>query len=418
MGLDANRPRRGIGLLATLWLSLVASAGYGQAVVFVDVESSAPLGTPQSPFQTVSQGVASVFVGGRVVIALGDYPEVLTITKPLTLEASGGSVLIGGPAGLAYPVSTAGPVNPEGVGSSALYAADERLAAPVITAINTTDNAVVLTWDDTNTLHDRYVLYVYGPCDCPPSQFGSNLKTFYTVPAQARSLAFNLIRTTFPTSDTNLYPLVPGGTYSIELYAATNIGYSPIAVKAQGPALLPGPQFGTLTRPTITIGDPHTDTVGSPLALSGFAAGDVDGNGVLQDAAGAPGAYPLFPDFSAGGIARAGNRFDGPANVVVGYFFNESGGRRFVAFHMRAQAGTITAVSVFYGDAVPDVSGTRVLVGPGAEAFSAQIIPGVAGGPGIIQGSVTMTTVDTFHNPASPTFRVVEFTFRQVLVPQ
>jgi thiol-disulfide isomerase/thioredoxin len=52
-------------------------------------------GTVDNPVTTVAAGVGKVAPGGTVIIAAGSYPESLVISKSMTLEASGGSVVIG-----------------------------------------------------------------------------------------------------------------------------------------------------------------------------------------------------------------------------------------------------------------------------------------------------------------------------------
>lgn len=52
-------------------------------------------GTEGKPVTTVAAGVGKVAPGGTVIIAAGSYPESIVISKSMTLEASGGSVVIG-----------------------------------------------------------------------------------------------------------------------------------------------------------------------------------------------------------------------------------------------------------------------------------------------------------------------------------
>ena len=52
-------------------------------------------GTEAKPASTVARGGGKVAPGGTVIIAAGSYPESLVISKSVTLEASGGSVVIG-----------------------------------------------------------------------------------------------------------------------------------------------------------------------------------------------------------------------------------------------------------------------------------------------------------------------------------
>lgn len=53
------------------------------------------LGTPVYPYNTVKEGTEAVFPGGTVSIASGNYSEPMTIWQPMTLSATGGTVVIG-----------------------------------------------------------------------------------------------------------------------------------------------------------------------------------------------------------------------------------------------------------------------------------------------------------------------------------
>jgi hypothetical protein len=57
--------------------------------------SVAQHGTYRFPYDTISEGVNHAHAGWTVLIKAGSYPETLTITKTLTLEADGGTVTIG-----------------------------------------------------------------------------------------------------------------------------------------------------------------------------------------------------------------------------------------------------------------------------------------------------------------------------------
>lgn len=52
-------------------------------------------GSITNPFQTVTEGVRYALVGGTVIISTGSYPENLTINKPVTLNATGGTATVG-----------------------------------------------------------------------------------------------------------------------------------------------------------------------------------------------------------------------------------------------------------------------------------------------------------------------------------
>jgi len=64
--------------------------------VYVDRDAGCPQhGTEGKPVSTVATGKEKVAPGGTVIIAAGSYTESLVISKSVTLEASGGSVVIG-----------------------------------------------------------------------------------------------------------------------------------------------------------------------------------------------------------------------------------------------------------------------------------------------------------------------------------
>jgi len=52
-------------------------------------------GTKGKPVSTVTAGKEKVALGGTIIIAAGSYPESLVIDDPMTLHASGGTVVIG-----------------------------------------------------------------------------------------------------------------------------------------------------------------------------------------------------------------------------------------------------------------------------------------------------------------------------------
>ena len=64
--------------------------------VYVDGDAGCPQhGTEGRPVSTVARGREMVAPGGTVIIAAGSYPETLVIDEPMTLQASGGTVVIG-----------------------------------------------------------------------------------------------------------------------------------------------------------------------------------------------------------------------------------------------------------------------------------------------------------------------------------
>jgi hypothetical protein len=52
-------------------------------------------GTANFPFNTVKEGVEAVLPAGTVRITSGSYNEQITIWQPMTLNSSGGTVVIG-----------------------------------------------------------------------------------------------------------------------------------------------------------------------------------------------------------------------------------------------------------------------------------------------------------------------------------
>ena len=65
--------------------------------IHVDAANILPpwTGTPSAPFPTVALGYSFAWHGARIKIQAGLYPENLTLSKPVTLVASGGTVTIG-----------------------------------------------------------------------------------------------------------------------------------------------------------------------------------------------------------------------------------------------------------------------------------------------------------------------------------
>ena len=83
-----------LGLVAFL---LVTTAAWGQTI-YVNRWYSGILpsdGTPTRPFRYLTAAYDAARDGWTIQIAAGDYPELLTLTKRLTLVANGGPVIIG-----------------------------------------------------------------------------------------------------------------------------------------------------------------------------------------------------------------------------------------------------------------------------------------------------------------------------------
>lgn len=65
-------------------------------IVYVDLNATGfEDGSPEHPFNTVTEGVNNVPTGGTVRIAAGTYPETLTINRAMLLQSTGGIVIIG-----------------------------------------------------------------------------------------------------------------------------------------------------------------------------------------------------------------------------------------------------------------------------------------------------------------------------------
>jgi hypothetical protein len=280
----------------------------------------------------------------------------------------------------------------------ALWASDPTLVAPVVTAVTTTDNAVILEWQDPNPTTENYIIFAgEPPAASAPESF------FLRFPSSPRGGWFN---------ESIGGPLRPGATFEIDIRAART------GISDQG-----GTAVATTSSPMIRIGDPATNSTFSPAADSAFAVWDFNEDGVVDNAQGSGGAYPLFPSsIGPDTVTRAGNKYDriqdGPqANIIVGYFFVLQGEQRFVAFHLFIDPATNqpTPVSVSYGDAQPDVPGTRVWVSPGAQLSGLQVTEAdlTRGSPNVVEGLVTAPTL-----ASDGTIRIVEFTFRQALLQQ
>ena len=157
-----------------------------------------------------------------------------------------------------------------------------------------------------------------------------------------------------------------------------------------------------------------------PAAKGSFGGWDANNDGIVQGAPGSGGAFPYYASIAG---ATAGNRFDiiqgvpgGHANVVVGYFFEESAGTRFVAFHLHIDPKTNASVpgNVLYGDAQHGAAGSKVWVSPGVYQYQVQIIGGnpQLKTPDILKGSVTAPTLATDLSQ-----RIIEFDFHVALNP-
>jgi len=207
--------------------------------------------------------------------------------------------------------------------------------------------------------------------------------------------------------------LQAGASYDLSISAASGNGIGPLAS-----------QTVSLGNPQIFIGDPSNGMVVSPPATQAFAAWDSDNDGILRDAQGSGGVFPLFQSTNGGNpVVEAGNRLDKigqiQANVVVGYYFYLNDSLQFVAFHLFIDpvSNQATQIRVLYGDAQPGVSGTVVWVtSPGVIMFNAQITEGntnpLSLSPNIVKGRVTAPTV----SQVTGTTRVIEFTFNLALL--
>ena len=271
--------------------------------------------------------------------------------------------------------------------AQASYAVDPSLSSPWFTSVTSLDNAVFLTWDDTNTQQTEYLIMVW--------ENGTHLgPTEYRVPATERSMSFVGLRHG---------PLSSGASFTIHISAVGTRGISAVTPAAQTSASLRVPQ--------IRIGDPATSAAGTLPAARSFGAFDANGNGLLDSAGGSASAiYPLSPSSSgAQPMAVAGKKLDSAgnlqANVVVGHFFYDGNLPEFVAVHLHVHptTGTVTVISVLYGSAQSNVPGTLVWVG--TAAVQGQL------GNGTISGTVNGVLL-----ASNASNRVIEFDFNVVLV--
>ncbi|MFQ5612449.1 MAG: hypothetical protein ACE5H9_09980 [Anaerolineae bacterium] len=93
-------------------IGLSPQAAFSQAtVVYVDIDNNGPEdGSPDRPYNSITEGVASVADGGTVKVAPGTYTENLSINKSLTLQGSGLDVttIDGGGQGNTITIATGG----------------------------------------------------------------------------------------------------------------------------------------------------------------------------------------------------------------------------------------------------------------------------------------------------------------------
>lgn len=289
--------------------------------------------------------------------------------------------------------SSAVPLKPRH--SSGLYAVDPALPVPNFTSVETTDNAVIFTYEVPNNLFDSIMVTVWDRgSQIGPTEFrgGKDERTGFFLAL-------------------NQGPLIPGHTYDIHLNCLGPRGVSRHAATV-----------AVITAPTIRVGLQNGTTTLSPIAYQSFGAFDDNNNGIVDSAAVGGGAFPLFPGFDAGSgrpMAMAGNLYDRIAgttqgNVVVGYFLNEAGLNRFVAYHLFIDTSdNHIGISVTYGDAIHGVPGTLVWVSPSVDQSNIRVINATGGAPNRVQGQVTAPTL-----ASDQTRRIIEFTFNLVLIPQ
>jgi hypothetical protein len=292
-----------------------------------------------------------------------------------------------------YPTPTS--TTSTGTSSSGLWASDPELAAPTITSVTTTDNAIIVTWSDSNNTTQTSYIICFNNC--------SETSAIRIDGRNARSAWF--ISIPYYNGGWRNGLLVPGAEYTFEVRASSGRGIS------SGGQPFPARLFA----PTIRIGNPSSGAVLSPAAQQSFAIWDFNGNGIVDDASGSGGVFPFYPS-SAGAqsVVQAGNQFDRNtsglrANIVVGSFFNESNKRRFVAFHLFIDPLTnrATPISILYGDTQVGVSGELVWVG-GIQQSSVDVVPN--SDPNIIEGNVTAPTL-----ASDSSSRIIEYTFRVAL---
>jgi hypothetical protein len=288
-----------------------------------------------------------------------------------------------------------------GTSSSGLWAGDPNLAAPTIISANATDNAIVLTWSDgTNSLQTGYVICFYSCSEIYSVRINDRTAQaawYLEIPSLPNP----------PVPNTSLV-LVPGNTYDVSVAEASANGIGGLATRSV-----------SLTAPRIRVGDPSTGGVFTPQAARAFAVWDANNDGIVNDAQGSGGLFPLFQSaIGLDPVVQAGNQFGAAgavrANIVVGYFFYANSSPQFVALHFFINPNNqVTPVSVLYGDAQPGVRGSFVWFGLAAASNIQVVTEGNATlhTPNIIQGTVTSTPMLA----ANGTHRVVDFSFNLAL---
>ena len=73
------------------------STGAGTLYVDVDNDSGDEIGSFALPYNTVTEGHDIVTPGGTVILMNGDYPEIVTLSRPAVFNAQGGTATIGTP---------------------------------------------------------------------------------------------------------------------------------------------------------------------------------------------------------------------------------------------------------------------------------------------------------------------------------
>lgn len=286
---------------------------------------------------------------------------------------------------------------------SGLWAVDRDVSAPEITSVTTTDNAIILDWsDEINTTHDGYYIFVnrfpYDPMQTTATVFTIDDPNQRS--AWFQELAVPCCPIPPPTHPTN--PLRPGTSYNIRV-VATGRGISYEGSEATA----------TTTLPTITINEVPT----SP-AIQAFGVFDADQDGIVDGAEGSGGIFPAFHDEAIGDILP-GNQFDilhdgTRANVILGYFFEETNKTRFVAFHLFIDpaTGVSKAIRTSYGDFLTG-PGRLIWSTPGSGGFDVRIVQAfdpIRGTPAIIEGFVSALGI-----APDITDRVIGYTFRLAL---
>ena len=294
--------------------------------------------------------------------------------------------------------------------SSGLWAENPNLSPPTITSVTPTDNSLIIEWQDqVNTQHDGYLIFIN---EYPGNTMSINAAAYAINDPNARA-AWIIDRPLRPGAippGPSSQPLKPGTKYNIRIMA-TGQGISPGGSEVSA----------ILSTPTITIGDPNSGAIWHPTSISGFAAWDVDQDGILHDAQGAGGVYPLYASTDGvDPVAQAGNRFENGSNIVLGYFVDETNNIRFVAYHLTIDPATNAAnpQTVLYGDTAAGVPGTLVWVRrPDIPIVtSVRVVregDPILGTPNVVAGTVTATTL-----ASDGSTRIIDFTFNLALLEQ